>query len=934
MDMKIATLNLCLGLKNKKDMVKGLIIENKLDILCVQEIEVQSDVPRNILSIKGFNFEAESNSKKARVGIYIKDNISYQRREDLEGTDLHLLVVDLNGSRKVRIINVYRSFNPTNGFSPRNNFIQQLVKIKNAFVPNTILLGDFNLDYKKQFDVNYGHKLLFDDFDTYMSEFNLIQLIDFNTWSRMIGNIYKSSILDHIYTTDPTCITDIHSITPIFGDHVMICFNLRLDKSVKQSSMKRDWRSYSKTLLCEKLAVMDWTINDDSVQGYWNCFENKLIGVVDVLVPLVDFVNNNVKSTLISPLIRNKLNKRKRFLKKQKTDPTLERHLHIKTLNKEIKNHFFKLKRDKIRRGILPGNSKSLWSAVNLAKDINIKGLPETMFINKVKVAPIKLADSFGSFFHEKVANIVNETEVDPGVYNGVKKITCQNEFYMSKDIVKECVLSLKIKNSEGFDRIPQRILSDGVDFLCAPLAGLFMLIYSEKSIPEQWLVSKIILIHKKGPRHDIENYRPIANLCSSSKIFEKLILKRIQTLQELNAIDLTGKQQHGFKKKRNTASIGLVLQSLIARALDESNYVLMASLDLSSAFDIVNVKLLIKRLRIIGLPGDVVDLIEVWLRERFYYVDISGDRSNLFKSSTGTIQGSILGPFLYAVYVSPIFDICNMSNFADDNFVISWSKDKNTLVLDLVRKLEAITKWLRGSGLKVNENKTELCLFYRIDTQPVVLTLNNTPILSKTTINVLGVIFDSKLQWAEHIAQAIKKANSSLHAIRMIKGFFSKKELLELITANYYSILYYNSDIWHIPSLKPALKQLLLSASAKAIKVCMYKPSPMISFIDLHKLNKRATPNQLLNYKHALLLYNIYNENQPSAEWLALNFNQIITSRQTSFQISKLNNYKVGLNILSNRLAVINKMIPLDWLALSKESYKVKCKKKFIIDT
>ena len=242
--------------------------------------------------------------------------------------------------------------------------------------------------------------------------------------------------------------------------------------------------------------------------------------------------------------------------------------------------------------------------------------------------------------------------------------------------------------------------------------------------------------------------------------------------------------------------------------------------------------------------------------------------------------------------------------------------------------------EWLRKSGLKVNENKTELCLFYRIDTQQVVLTLNNTPILSKTTINVLGVIFDSKLQWAEHIAQAIKKANSSLHAIHMIKGFFSKKELLELITANYYSILYYNSDIWHIPSLKPALKQLLLSASAKAIKVCMYKPSPMISFIDLHKLNKRATPNQLLNYKHALLLYNVYNENQPSAEWLALNFNQIITSRQTSFQIFKLNNYKVGVNIPSNRIAVINKIIPLDWLALSKESYKVKCKKKFIIDS
>ena len=149
------------------------------------------------------------------------------------------------------------------------------------------------------------------------------------------------------------------------------------------------------------------------------------------------------------------------------------------------------------------------------------------------------------------------------------------------------------------------------------------------------------------------------------------------------------------------------------------------------------------------------------------------------------------------------------------------------------------------------------------------------------------------------------KKANSSLHEIHMSKIFFQSKELLQLITANYYSVLYYNSEIWHIPNLKPALKQLLLSASAKALKVCMFKPDPMIFFIDLHKLNKRATPNQLLIYKHALLLFNVNNENQPSAKWLALNFNQILTSRQTDFQILKSNNYRVGLNITSNRLTV-----------------------------
>ena len=88
--------------------------------------------------------------------------------------------------------------------------------------------------------------------------------------------------------------------------------------------------------------------------------------------------------------------------------------------------------------------------------------------------------------------------------------------------------------------------------------------------IPEQWRFSKIIPVHEKGGKHMIENYRPVSNLCSVSKVFERLILNRISQLETLNNIDLTGKEQHGFKKARGTCTAGLLLQSLISRALDE----------------------------------------------------------------------------------------------------------------------------------------------------------------------------------------------------------------------------------------------------------------------------------------------------------------------------------------------------------------------------
>ena len=83
-------------------------------------------------------------------------------------------------------------------------------------------------------------------------------------------------------------------------------------------------------------------------------------------------------------------------------------------------------------------------------------------------------------------------------------------------------------------------------------MSALFDKIYLTKKVPDQWKVSKIIPIHKKGSKTAIENYRPIANLCSASKIFEKLILKQIHYLETINKLDLTGKQQHGFKRNKS----------------------------------------------------------------------------------------------------------------------------------------------------------------------------------------------------------------------------------------------------------------------------------------------------------------------------------------------------------------------------------------------
>jgi hypothetical protein len=190
---------------------------------------------------------------------------------------------------------------------------------------------------------------------------------------------------------------------------------------------------------------------------------------------------------------------------------------------------------------------------------------------------------------------------------------------------------------------------------------------------------------------------------------------------------------------------------------------------------------------------------------------------------------------FLYVIFLTPLFDLHIQTDFADF-FIIRWNSGIDDPVADHERSLEAIHKWLRGSGLTFNESKTELYPFHRFDQPQITINLFNSVITSKNWFNVLGVLFDSKLQWSAQVSQTVLKA---LCTIRLVKNYYNKDELCTLLTANFYSILYFNSEIWHISTLNQHSKQLLFTASAKALKLCIKDHSVMYSYNDIHIMTK-----------------------------------------------------------------------------------------------
>ena len=186
---------------------------------------------------------------------------------------------------------------------------------------------------------------------------------------------------------------------------------------------------------------------------------------------------------------------------------------------------------------------------------------------------------------------------------------------------------------------------------------------------------------------------------------------------------------------------------------------------------------------------------------------------------------------------------------------------------------------------------------------------------------------------WSIHVANSISKANKALCALRLIKKYFTQKEMRTLLDSNYYSILYYNAVIWLTPSLRADLRHNLLAASACALRSCLMSDGFDISFVNLHRIHEKCTPEQITLYQMSLKLHKLLNEheNQLSFEHITIMDQIVCTGRQLNFKIMRNFRTKIGLNTTANKLYPLNNQISWDRLNMNFVHYKKLAKIQFL---
>ncbi|CAH2218019.1 jg27644 [Pararge aegeria aegeria] len=276
-----------------------------------------------------------------------------------------------------------------------------------------------------------------------------------------------------------------------------------------------------------------------------------------------------------------------------------------------------------------------------------------------------------------------------------------------------------------------------------------------------------------------------------------------LKLLSYFHKYDLLHVKQFGFTRGRSTIDTGVELIHNIFEAWEESHDALGVFCDLSKAFDCVVHETLVRKLHHYGIQGVALDLISYYLRDRVQMVDVNGKRSNGSFAKIGVPQGSILGPFLFLIYINDLLYLVKDNHgivlFADDTSLMFKIKRRELALDDVNNYLAKVVQWFEANNLVLNENKTKCIKFTLPNVKHVKTTilLNNEELNPVDTTVFLGITLDAKLQWGPHVNNLSNRLSSAAYAVKKIRHLTDIETARLVYFSYFHSIMSYGILLW-----------------------------------------------------------------------------------------------------------------------------------------
>lgn len=352
-------------------------------------------------------------------------------------------------------------------------------------------------------------------------------------------------------------------------------------------------------------------------------------------------------------------------------------------------------------------------------------------------------------------------------------------------------------------------------------------------------------------------------------------------------------------------------------------------SMDLSAAFDLIRPGIFARKSKMI-LEDSMTCLILDFITNRRAFVEVGAGTSTMFKFEAGCPQGSTLGPKVFNLYCHDLVNVLDghghIVTYADDSYVIVEANTLEELKVKTVNTMNLHLHWLSQNGMVCNVDKTELMLMN--SEHQIELEVDSMKITTQSTMKVLGIMFDDKLKWSEHVDGVVKKTNRILHGLRQIRGILNKEQSKCVVTSFYFSVLFYGCEIWLHRHLSFHLKKKLRSAHYRALRLVYGKEK---SRDDLDKMSGRANPDEWSYYVLGKLLAKMVNSAQPVRLLTRTLMNSYYERRQENRMFFYDDSSRmIGRQILCNRLQMIARRMNFGWIGMKDDPLRINLKKSF----
>lgn len=318
-------------------------------------------------------------------------------------------------------------------------------------------------------------------------------------------------------------------------------------------------------------------------------------------------------------------------------------------------------------------------------------------------------------------------------------------------EVIKE-IKEINAKKAPGFDLITGKVLKELPKIGIKKLTTLINAAFRIKYVPKVWKFAEVIMIPKPGkPPNEITSYRPISLLPIMSKLFERLLLKRMKPLIERK--ELIPIHQYGFRDRHSTIDQVHRITDIIEKALEEKKICSAVFLDVAQAFDKVWHDGLLLKLKKV-LPPQFCQLLESYITERHFRVKQEQAYSQIKEIKAGVPQGSVLGPILYLLFTRdiPLTDNTTMGTFADDTAIISVGDTIEEATNKLQSAIDGINLWTKRWRIKLNETKSVRVDYTNRKVNQLPVVINNVPLPHANSAKYLGMNLDAKLRWKVHV--------------------------------------------------------------------------------------------------------------------------------------------------------------------------------------